>query len=325
MPAIDPEYLTGVAFLYRTVEEAKAHARIGGTALPFGMIVQPGDTKETTFYALYLVSNAHVVFGASACVARLNRKDGGPPDIFNIDQNAWISVPGHDLAIAPFGDARSESGVLPSRDLHDFIFCGENQVLTKEQIEAHQIDIGDEVFMIGRFMNMQGKDRNQSAARFGSISMMLESLRNRYLRADQLGYSVEMRSRTGFSGSPVFTYGNAFTTIKPRKLPNFFGLLGINWGYVNDPDADPGEENTWLNGVVPGWAILDAFKTVPKLVTMQAMATEQFKAEQAQNAGEASLTGAAKSAPPSKEVPDSDKDRFTALLDGAVGKPKQGG
>jgi hypothetical protein len=53
--------------------------------------------------------------------------------------------------------------------------------------------------MIGRFLNHQGtKDKIVPAVRFGNISVMLELIWN-----STVSRPVEMRSRTGFSGSPA--------------------------------------------------------------------------------------------------------------------------
>jgi hypothetical protein len=37
------------------------------------------------------------------------------------------------------------------------------------------------------------------------------------------------------------------------KVKDFWAILGVNWGYVLDENG----ENTWLNGVVPAWKIID--------------------------------------------------------------------
>jgi hypothetical protein len=37
----------------------------------------------------------------------------------------------------------------------------------------------------------------------------------------------------------------------PDYKLDFWGLLGVNWGYIYDEKR----ENTWLNGVVPAWKI----------------------------------------------------------------------
>ena len=327
VPALPPEFMSGVVFLYRTVEEARTHARIGGTAFPFGKLAgATGPKPEDRFYVAYLVTNSHLALGRSATVMRANRRDGKPPDIFDIDQNDWIPVPGQDLAITPMGRIVNAEGVQMRRDTHEYIFVDEEMVLTKEMIAHHQVGVGDEVFMIGRFMNMQGADRNEPAARFGSISMMPSPLYNQWLKQQQISFAVEMRSRTGFSGAPVVVYGHRLTTLKERKHPTFFFLLGVNWGYVVDPDADPGEENTWLNGVVPGWEILEAFK-LPKLADIHAAAAAEARALM-ESKGAAVLTGTpsspevAKPEPPATKGDEQHKERFTSLMDAVLGKPK---
>ncbi len=42
---------------------------------------------------------------------------------------------------------------------------------------------------------------------------------------------------------------------------SFWALLGVNWGYIHDEDG----ENSWLNGVVPAWKILEVLETAPLL------------------------------------------------------------
>jgi hypothetical protein len=136
---------------------------------------------------------------------------------------------------------------------------GTDQFVTPEFIAYHDIDAGEEVFMTGRFVGLQGKRDNAVATRFGCISMMRGGRWNKAIGKDQEGFAVEMRSRTGFSGSPVFVYGHPTMTIKYRAADrnHFFALLGANWGYVLDSEVNhAGErENTWLNGVVPAWKI----------------------------------------------------------------------
>ena len=88
---------------------------------------------------------------------------------------------------------------------------------------------------------------------------MLSPLYNKAINRDQESFAVEMRSRTGFSGSPVMTYRTIATNLARTKtdVENFHALLGINWGFVYDEKG----ENTWLNGVIPAWKILETLDT----------------------------------------------------------------
>ena len=114
--------------------------------------------------------------------------------------------------------------------------------LTREIVSEAEIGVGEDVFMIGLFLDAAwqvGKTRNTPMARFGNISAMptSDSLfmfsgngnRNEY-------FILDLHSRTGFSGSPVFVFRtpNADFT-KPINEQGMFGgmvfsFLGIHCG-----------------------------------------------------------------------------------------------
>ena len=101
---------------------------------------------------------------------------------------------------------------------------------------GHQLDLnigpGDDVFMIGRFINRDGGQENTPSVRFGNISMM--ALRGH--NAPQF-ISVEMRSMGGYSGSPAIVYIPPFA-LRPEKSSigpeSYFFLLGVDRGHVKD-------------------------------------------------------------------------------------------
>jgi hypothetical protein len=98
---------------------------------------------------------------------------------------------------------------------------------------------------------------------------MPEPLYNKAVLKDQLSFAVEMRSRTGFSGGMVVAYRTVATVLDTVPVDDFFTILGVNWGYIIDEEG----ENTWLNGVVPGWKIAEVFQT-PRIKEIHAEATE---------------------------------------------------
>ncbi|PJI55722.1 hypothetical protein CTI14_02415 [Methylobacterium radiotolerans] len=153
-------------------------------------------------------------------------------------------------------------------------FVGTDQFLTAEQISQLSIGAGDEVFMIGRFLNMQGDGIIKPVVRFGSISMeTTEFVHNKAMGQDEESFIVEMRSRTGFSGSPVMMYRTDATSISTFHPTNFiYGLLGINWGYIYNED----KENSFMNGVVPAWKILELLEH-PTLLKKHAEAEARIK------------------------------------------------
>lgn len=266
MPRISEKNLQGIAFMYKTRQEAEARVKFGGSAFLFGrQIVGSEDTPAGRVYIPYLISNRHVVWEGSMCVASINRRDGNPPDVFDIDQNDWHNHPGG-------ADVSATCMMGPfDRATHNIAFIPDSWVVTEKLISEYDIGIGDEALMIGRFVNHQGIGSNRPAVRFGAISMMPEQMWNNALKNWEESFAVEMRSRTGFSGSPVITYRTPATVLTNVPKDNFHLLLGINWGYV----LDENKENTWLNGVVPAWKIWETLD-VPALKKLHTQHERNF-------------------------------------------------
>jgi hypothetical protein len=238
MPRLRDSFLNQVLFLYQTRADAESNAPLGGSAFLVGRKVSHGG-----FYVPYLVSNRHVVEGHCHHV-RINRRDGGACVISTHPEEWFFHPGGYDIAVMCF------SGLL---DRAIYSFVAEEDFITKKNIEDYDIGIGDDVFMIGRFVNHQGKENIRQAVRFGSISMMLENIYADSGSPPMESFAVEMRSRTGFSGSPVHVYRTPYNILESQHNKQFHFLLGVNFGYVNDEKG----ENTWLNGVVPAWRITE--------------------------------------------------------------------
>lgn len=256
MPRLGNTILTSVVFLYPSREHAERHERCGGTGLIVGK-----SMEGTNLNATYLVTCKHVALGSSP-VARINCRSGGKPDVFDLLDLDYVEHPsGVDLAVHPL------MGHI-NTDKHAFTFTPIERFVTPELMAKHDIGIGDEVFMVGRFFNMQGAGENAPAARFGNFSHDLDLLSIRGLQHKQECFAVEMRSRTGFSGSPVYVWGAEHTAlvrdVSDPALKKFIYLLGINIGYIVDPEASDGEDNTWLNGVLPAWRVAELLDT-PKI------------------------------------------------------------
>lgn len=261
MPRIPDNLTYGICFSYRTPMEAAANARVGGTAFligkPIDGLIMP-DTGSPV-YLIYAITNYHVAWGGTP-VLRLNREDN-VLHIMPLSQSDWVPHPdGDDLAAAFVSDRLWLQGEPPNKVMDAIRFVTTEHLVTPQMIATDHIGIGDDVFMIGRFLNLQGTQQKlMPALRLGNISMMPQPLPNKVINKSQESFAVEMRSRTGFSGSPVAVYRfNESVPVDPKIHPgrtsqSWWRLLGVNWGYVNDPDTG---ENTWLNGVVPAWKIL---------------------------------------------------------------------
>jgi hypothetical protein len=102
--------------------------------------------------------------------------------------------------------------------------------------------------MVGRYIEHEGKFKNLPVVRFGNIAMMPSEHILQWEREDHLqeSFLVDMRSISGFSGSPVLSYSPQISnddlshTLGAIMERGTYGhidigigspqLLGIDWG-----------------------------------------------------------------------------------------------
>jgi hypothetical protein len=261
MPRIDESLLDCVAYLYHTEDDAREAQRSGGTAFLLGV---PSLAIKDIWH-LYVVSNRHVAVKnpiVRLCMAT------GESDILQVG-DGWHYTSDQDVAVAP---------VILSRQ-HRFKFVKLEHCLTKEIAAARHIDIGlgDDVFMVGRLIGHDGKQRNLPSLRSGIISMTpMEPVYHESNSGKlQESYLVEIRSICGYSGSPVFVrlpcrdlirdaWPNDFATWQGRSPGPW--LLGVEWGYIGTHKQE--DNNTGISGVVPAWILKDLLMS-PKLAAQR--------------------------------------------------------
>jgi hypothetical protein len=166
--------------------------------------------------------------------------------------------------------------------------------LTQDVIAKENIGVGDDVFMVGRFMDYDGGTTNRPAARFGNISVMLAPIKQPNGRMADC-YCIDLHSRTGYSGSPVFMYRLPWQHLNEEEIKVFpadgalfsvekiFGLLGIHfaqfpeeWELRSAPRPKGAHdaaslitEGAYVKGlsgmscVLPGWNILEVLNLPP--------------------------------------------------------------
>ena len=204
---------------------------------------------------------------------RLNTKDGRY-DVISANQTDWIHHPSSDdVAIFPLG--------LSEKFLFSFVL--DDMFISHDVISQYNIGPGDDVFIVGRFVNHEGKQRNIPSLRFGNISMMpWEPIKHPTRGILMESFLVEARSISGYSGSPVFVYIPPFARRPERTSINSqaYGpwLLGIDWGHIPVKEvvkekAAPGEDerevpegwwvryNAGMMGVLPAWKLLELLNT----------------------------------------------------------------
>jgi hypothetical protein len=190
MPHIEPELADCV--FYAVAKRPDGKERIGGT----GFIVSRPSAELEGIEHYYAVTNQHVFQGAPN--VRVNTNDGLCRTI-DIDEVDWVVKPLFDDIV-----------VCDITDLLDFATDKVSAVSEASFMSKNQtrFGMGDDVFMIGLFVQVPGTRRNHPKARFGNISAMANDLelieqRNGVSRPTHL---VDMHSRTGFPGSPVFVF-----------------------------------------------------------------------------------------------------------------------
>lgn len=263
MPRINDQLLDSVIYLYPTIDAANEGLSAGGSGFLVGVL---SKRKPDRAY-IYAVTNSHVIKEGRSTVIRFNTQQG---DISTapLTQENWIHHrDGDDVAVA---------GLAGNFDALKIKFIHLQMFLTEEIITKHNIGPGDETFMCGRFVGHDGKQKNTPSVRFGNISMMpLEKVKHpRGL--EQESFLIEMRSLSGYSGSPVFVYLE-HATVRPSEttLPlvrDEVGpwLLGIDWAHITTyekvkerdriTDTTQGyivPSNSGQMAVVPAWKLYD--------------------------------------------------------------------
>jgi hypothetical protein len=272
MPRIPDPFLDCVVYLYETVDDARVGTRAGGSG--FAVIV-PYDPYRVW---IYVVSNRHVV--SRFPVIRLNTSKGEFGEL-SLDTTQWIRHPDGetDLAIASIDIRPSEyrfQGVLYiAPDSPDSVKSWKNQLITESLILASGVGVGDDAYLVGRFVSHEGTQRNLPTARFGAIAQMpYEVIQTE--AGGQQAFLVEVRSIAGYSGSPVFVRIPAHRYDKRPGLniplgPEFDAhlLLGVDCAHLNsyqrvieknDPHMDTGLEaqsNTGMAVVIPAWKLAE--------------------------------------------------------------------
>lgn len=273
MPKLPPEVLSSPFYLYRSVEDAKAGKPFGGTGFFVGY---PTGIEDRNF--VYAVTNWHVAVRDGFSVVRIN-KIGGGIDCFDLGPEDWKFSPhGADIAIAFFPFLRL--------GIHQVTALLTKLLLDQNDINDLEIGPGDNVFMLGRFVDHDGAGSNVPSARFGHISVMPQLIKQPTCAMDVPSFILDVHSRTGYSGSPVFVYrtvGEDLTTanIINDETTHFIKLLGIHWGqfpelWEIETGAKPSANSVALSGdaryvkgmsgmtlAVPSWIIKEMLE-MPK-------------------------------------------------------------
>jgi hypothetical protein len=302
MPRIDDDLLDCVIYLYGSKAEAEAGINIGGSGFLASYPSSMGIDKGGFMYA---VTNRHVIRDKCSTV-RLNTADGRT-DVFEFRQSEWTCSDTDDLAVK----------VLPgsiSGTTYRLRTVSRKMLLSKRLVELFDIGVGDEVAMIGRFINIEGKQQNIPTGRVGHIAQMpLEPIQSEDNGAsyDQESFLADIKSIGGYSGSPVFWDIHAapyFQANSRVQLANTMNerlriyLLGVDWAHIRDweqvcsSNGQPlslghqVELNTGIAAIIPAWKLADLLDNHPMLKKERDDAEESyFKSKPAETESKSEL------------------------------------
>jgi hypothetical protein len=331
MPQISSDLLDTVVYLYRNEAEAKVGKDFGGTGFLVGLPDETYPDRATYFYA---ITNWHVACDGGFSTIRVNNKDGSA-DIFEFGPEEWHFVPRYDVAVIPmpFNPSRLKAAMLPTQ-----LFV--NKEMFNQELVGTQgaLGVGSDVFMIGRFIDHDGGQTNRPAARFGHISVLpAPIIQSNKIKADS--FCIDMHSRTGHSGSPVFVYRTPRTEVgfvQTVHNNSYFGVLGIHWGQFPElweikKGAERAEsearslilEGQYIKGqsgmacVLPAWSIMEVL-TMPKLKELRREHTKVKLEPQLKRDGLPPTPETA--APPATDANPNHREDFTRLVGAAARK-----
>jgi hypothetical protein len=255
------------------VASAKTDYPSGGGS---GFLVQVTLPQNHEFCQLYVVTASHVVNAMPNPVLRFNLVAGGFESL-STNRNRWMFGAESDIAVLPI-DVQEIGLKYWAVDVEDFV-----------RKDGMGLGNGDEAFMIGRFVALEGTQQNTPTVRFGNISM---------LPLERDVFLVEHRSLPGYSGSPVFAWINPTLPRSPVGFPfpsgmrkDVYGpwLLGIDSCHIhsyepvlNSKDVkDVAEPKRWVKShtgmaeVVPAWNLAELLNS-QALVERRRQADEEI-------------------------------------------------
>jgi len=272
MPRLSETILHSTFFLYRSKDDAVRGVDCGGTGFA---VYMPSDSVEDISY-FYGVTNWHVAVRDGCSVIRLNSLDGST-DILELGPEDWVfDTNGDDLAIAPIQSDFNRHALTP---IPIALIYPRNLLHDRSGMN---VGLGDDVVMVGRFVDLENGPSNLPTARFGNISASLVHIpQSAPTAGPRESYCLDMHSRTGFSGSPVFIYRTPGSDLvrhlemnAPELRSAMFALLGVNFGQFLEQWRIRGQTGTvvegvsGMTGVIPAWRIRD-------LLSLTALASQR--------------------------------------------------
>ena len=262
--------LDSIVFLYASAADGEHNHKFGGTGFLIGI---PSTRWPEKYSHIYVISNWHVAIKEGFSAVRLNRADGRT-DTFDSGPENWHFIPGGaDIAALPLPPLRA--------DEYRSAVLGPTFFLSRGEMSQLDITAGEDVFMLGRFVDYTGHATNLPAMRFGNISIVDAEIQEAQGKIRK-NFVVDVHSRSGYSGSPVFLYRTSGSNLGVGNNvivgPPLVRLLGIHWSQFPEQwelklqNKDATNEvaisgnSSYIQGlsgmtcVSPAWDILDVLQ-----------------------------------------------------------------
>lgn len=228
MPRLSKQFPRSVFFLRGPSVRGGPQETTKGTGC---LVARPSKTAPPKQH-VYGVTCRHVVESLGTTI-RVNVFDDAKPyrDISIEDKDWKTCLVEDDLAVVDLTDH-----LIKHED--DVGAVAEDAFVTEDFIHEVELGSGEDVFMYGFYANTESSGRNNPVTRFGNIAALAtpEVPLTQGHGLSLPSHLIDMRSRTGFSGSPVFvfrTYAGDFS--EPNKTGlvvgpggKFLKLLGIH-------------------------------------------------------------------------------------------------
>jgi S1-C subfamily serine protease len=223
----------------------------------------PMDTEtdpQKHQYAVYLITNRHVLANHDQIFVRLNAQKAGAP-VREIPlslkddkgQELWFSHPNAAIDVSVL---HINAGYLREQALQSTFFEADHHVADKAKMKDIGLAIGNDVFVLGFPMGISGTEQhNYVIARHGTIARI-----NDVLETSGLTFLIDAFVFPGNSGGPVVSVPN-LNAIAGTKHQDHAYLIGVVRGYMPYHDIlvskqtgearMVSEENSGLAEVIP--------------------------------------------------------------------------
>ena len=258
--------------------------RFDATGFLYGYPAGQTDPNGNKLYWIFLVTNRHVLSGASersnTLQARFNRPTGAEPQVYTLSLqqtpqlDSWIAHPNLDVDVAVL---MLNAQQLIADGLEYFVFQADEHALTLQQCIDDGMSEGDGVFVLGFPLGLAGEERNYAIVRQGIIARVQD-----WLKGKASTFLVDASIFPGNSGGPVLLRPE-LSSITGTKTTNKCALMGMVSSYLPYREIAVStqtkrarmifEENSGLGVVVPHDLILETVKAaVEKLPPNQPFA-----------------------------------------------------